>query len=72
MVSKMRYKYFVSYFYEKGNDPDIVTGYGNTDLTFIKKIENIDDIREIERKICDQMGNDRCLILNFIALGEVS
>ena len=58
------YRYFISYLYGEG------LGKGNAELVLPKRIENLNEIREIAHEIEDRQGIRRVVIMNFIELGE--
>lgn len=59
-----RYRYFISYLYGEG------LGKGNAELVLPKRIESLNEIREIAHEIEDRQGIRRVVIMNFIELGE--
>ncbi|ASK61368.1 hypothetical protein CFK37_03865 [Virgibacillus phasianinus] len=55
--------YFISYLYEDGG--------GNVDITLEQPIQSIDDIRGIEKAICDEFNlDDSVTIQHFKRLNE--
>lgn len=59
-----KHRYFISYLYGEG------LGKGNAEIVLQKKIENLNEIREIAHEIEDRQGIRRVVIMNFIELGE--
>lgn len=56
------YQYFISYVYEMG--------FGNAKISFGKKIEQYEDIVEIQNYINKEKGNKNTNIINYILLQE--
>ena len=58
-IKREEHKYFISYFYGEG------LGKGNAEIKTQKKIEGMEEIREIERLIEDRERVRRVVIITF-------
>jgi hypothetical protein len=45
-------------------------GFGNTDATVSNDVLSIEDIREIERQICEANSFAKVVVLNIVELGK--
>lgn len=57
----MKYIYFIVYFQERGYDE----GTGSIEVTRNKKIETIEELRELEKFIKKECNLNKVLIINY-------
>ena len=58
-------KYFVAYFYRKGE----AWGFGRCDVTVSFEIKGADEVKIIEDSMIEKMGFDGCAIINYKKVG---
>ena len=57
----MKYIYFIAYFQKRGYDE----GTGSIEVTRNKKIESIEELRELEKFIKKECNLNKVLIINY-------